>query len=406
MKTLSSLLLAAAFTATIAPAAEPTLAEIQQELALVKAKLELADTKLALVQKTAELAKLDPAEASRSAAKPSKPVEKKETAEDAVETALLALRATGIEKLNSLNSLGRAALLGANGVRPDVFDIYIAEPAKADGEKLDRMSRKLKKQRDDDPDQATKPTTDPKEDLLELERLLVSLGYGMEQKRAVAAKTEPDENKKKAAAQEGRTAFADVAVKTDEEVKLRNAGISFAQGFGVAFSPKSEGDDAALGTLIVRWNWLQRSAAAKWNRWVGENNADGDAQVPYRGKFEYWLKINRYSDAKPLTRRNKTIPEWTAFGPFFGTAIVGDSVRFGTKTERPYLVGLSSGWGFFQEASSLLYVDLGVTVSPTSGVDHSKFFAGVSFDALVLGKMLGMTRKGHLASELTDKGAK
>ncbi len=92
-------------------------------------------------------------------------------------------------------------------------------------------------------------------------------------------------------------------------------------------------------------------------------------------------------------RRKVTLPELTTFGPFFGTAIIGERVRFGSKEERPYLAGLSLGWGFGDEASSLVCIDVGATISPNSGFRHSRAFVGASFDGIVLGNLLGLTRK-------------
>lgn len=244
--------------------------------------------------------------------------------------------------------------------------------------------------------------TAAKQDLQNLDTLLVSLGFEVEKERARAAGTPPNPSFDAAAKAHGRTALIQIPTKSPEDVALRNAGISFSQGFGVAFSPSGRGSDATLGTLIARWNWLQRSAAGKWNRWVGENNAEGDAQVPYRGRIEYWLGRRQYTDARPPERRSKTLPEFTAFGPFLGTAITGDKVKFGSEEERPWIIGLSTGWGFYKDAASLLYIDVGAAASPSSGLDHAQLFAGASLDAIVLGRILGLTRKAHLPTE-TDK---
>jgi hypothetical protein len=401
MKTTLPALLLAALATAVAPAAEPTLAEVQQELAVVKLKLELADAKLALAKKEEELKKLGAAPAAVTSA----PAAGTPAAE-------ATLRAQGLSRLNAMSTLARDAFLGSNGVSAEFFAAFSkGSPSALDADKLDAGATTLATVRANgvagQPDATA--IEQAKNDAKNLKRLLVSLGYQSEVQRAAAAGTEPRTDLRAAAATEGRASVANVNVKTADEVLLRNAGVSFSQGFGVAFSPRSQGDDASIGTLLARWNWLQRSAAAKWNRWVGQNPGEGVSQVPYRGKVEYWLeenerpdpaKRNRYTDAMPAVRRSRTWPELTSFGPFFGTAIVGDRVKFGSSTERPYLLGLGSGFGFFEDASSVLYLDLGVTVSPTSGIDHSKFFAGASFDGIVLGKLLGLTRKAHLPADL------
>ncbi len=188
--------------------------------------------------------------------------------------------------------------------------------------------------------------------------------------------------------------------KSPEEVKLRQSGIVIAQGFGVVFAAKGA-EEASVGTLLARWNWLQRSAAGKWNRWVGEKASEADQLMPFRGSVEYWLEPEdrggnahrKYTVTRPPHRRDRTLPELTTFGPFFGTAIIGERVRFGSKEERPYLAGLSLGWGFGDEASSLVCIDVGATISPNSGFRHSRAFVGASFDGIVLGNLLGLTRK-------------
>jgi hypothetical protein len=427
------------------------LQQVQEELALIKAKLELADAKLALAQREAELAKLaggqpgpNPAPAPAGGQASTAPSlvaiaaaepRPRSTAPATTITTTVAstaptaptpgvvpiarapeveLREAGLEKLNGLLMLERDSLLGANGVPADTFTAYIQGRANADLNKTaETLAEKRKEnasaaeKRKMEADAEAKPGVDPWKakagtDLENLETLLVSIGYKLEKKRAAAAGTNPDDAKTKAALSGGRKAVVEIPTKAIGDVALRNAGISFSQGLGVVFTPASQGSDASIGTMIGRWNWLQRSAAGKWNRWVGDNNGEGDAQVPYRGKIEYWLGWKDYTDAKPATRRSRTWPELTAFGPFIGTGIIGDKVKFGAKEERPWLVGLSGGWGFYKDAASLLYIDAGITVSPSSGIDHSKFFAGASLDGIVLGQILGFTRKAHLPTE-TDK---
>lgn len=396
MKKLISLLAALSLAASPLVAAEPTLAEVQQELALVKARLELADAKLALAKKTEELAKLGsgPSLGTTAVQEGTQVGKAKPTSRDEV------LRAAGFKRLNSLPNLDRQAILGVNGVKSDTFAIATAKFGTLPTDQATALAKKRADEATLNP--SGKPAgklaaSDPQSDIDKLNAVLVGLGAKETKKQVAVTGSDAVKDEEKA------SAVTEVKVKTAEDVALRDAGIAFSQGVGVAFGNKADGD-ASLGTLLVRWNWLQRSASGKWNRWLAHGTTDDSkAQIPFRGQIEYWLEAEerdksglRYTSAAPALRRARTLPEFTTFGPFFGTAIVGDKVTFGAKKERPYLVGLSGGWGLFQDAASVFSIDLGVTVSPTSGIDHSKFYAGVSFDGVVLGRILGFTRKGHL----------
>lgn len=356
-------------------AAEPTLEDIQKELTITKARLELAETKLALAAKEKELAQLTGGEDGE---KPADPKDKNQDEAKALKKGAQDLWNAAVERLQALPPLQRETILGVNGISGEQWRELMARPVNpftlAD----------------------SSAAAGSKEE--QLQRFLVRYGYNQARKGAALAKEEVAEAKTKAVDEYGSTGVTDIPVKSAEDVLLRNAGISFSQGFGVAFGPKDDGD-ASMGTLIARWNWLQRSAAGKWNRWVGQNNGEGYAQVPYRGRIEYWDGWGNYTDVMPRARRPHTLPEFTAFGPFVGSGAVGEKVKFGAATERPYLVGLTFGWGFLDEAASLLYVDLGVTVSPNSGFEHSKFFAGVSMDAIILSKVIGLTRQAKPAGD-------
>lgn len=181
--------------------------------------------------------------------------------------------------------------------------------------------------------------------------------------------------------------------KSAEDVLLRNAGFSISTGFGVADGKQG---DALLLTAVARWNWLQRRATAKWNAMIGPDSTD-HALIPYYGNYYYWTKSEAapsgaYSPIYTAPFQTRFFPPWTAFGPFVGTALAGERVTFGDDEERPWLLGLSFGFGFLDEAASFLYVDVGTTVSPSHGFDDSGWFIGASFDGLVLGKLLGLRR--------------
>lgn len=432
-----------------------TLEEVQAELALTKAELDLVNARLALAsaqQQLAAVGGLPRSDSARPASHPAatdhpslvelveaKPIQRSTNAPvrtrvttnnaadeassstkpsptpSALDAATDTLRRAGIAQLNRLLPLQRDALLGGNGVPPDAFASF--NRAEASKKPLDVKDALLAKRvplegdkRKNNPGESDAAeierlhqdrglARDAHNDLAALDTLLVTLGFQIEKERARNAGGQPDTTLAAAATRNGRHAIVEIPNKSPDDVALRNAGISFSQGFGIAFSPSSKGDDASVGVLLARWNWLQRSAAGKWNRWVGQNNAEGDAQVPYRGKIEYWLGWKDYTDGRPPERRERTWPELTALGPFLGTAVVGEKVKFGANEERPWLVGISTGLGFYKDAASLLYIDAGVTVSPKSGFDHSHFYGGISLDGILLGKMLGLTRNAHLPTD-------
>lgn len=245
---------------------------------------------------------------------------------------------------------------------------------------------------------------------------LVRLGAS-EKKRAVEAakKAKPDDKAKAIApalsSEEQAVAAKAGGDKTEEkstniDAKLRSAGFSFSQGFGVVTGSKA----ASVGTLVVRWNAYQRRTTVKWNELVNYGSRKGGEyqQVEYFGSRGSSLVEDELGPAASIKKVNNLMDFSvfcpTAIGPFFGGGLVGERIKFGRdsaggdKLERPYLVGLSLGWGFYDEAGSAFYFDVGYSASPTSGFKHSRPFVGISFDAIVLGKITGFVRKSATTS--------
>lgn len=187
----------------------------------------------------------------------------------------------------------------------------------------------------------------------------------------------------------------------NKDAKLRNAGFSFSQGFGIV----TGAGDASVGTLIVRWNALQRRTTLKWNELVnyGARKGGDYAQIDYFGSKGGALLEDQLTSRASVRRVNNLLDFKvlcpTAIGPFLGSGVIGEKVKFGqdsagnAKMQRPYLLGASLGWGFYDQAGSAFYLDFGYSVSPTSGFKHSRPFLGISLDGLVLGKIIGYVRK-------------
>jgi hypothetical protein len=173
---------------------------------------------------------------------------------------------------------------------------------------------------------------------------------------------------------------------------LRNIGISFGLGVGTAVGAHSS---SVLESGILRWNLIQEQATIRWNdkqsvagfgaKRVGYGFSDIQGSKLMEDEFGYTAKTDAIEN---IFWR----PDWypTSFGPFFGTAVPGNYAVFGNNPngtpikERPYMAGIQIGWLFYDEASSLLYFDIGTTISPNSGFRYSKPYVGVSADGLVL----------------------
>lgn len=241
-----------------------------------------------------------------------------------------------------------------------------------------------------------------------VDKLLVRLGYNSEVEASKSGGATPSEVEKNAVNRWGAAAV-DTPPALNVDARLRNAGISFSSGYGVARArvKKPDGrdtlDDRGVATIMARWNLIQRKTTAKWNQRVGDRNSDGYSLVPYFGHTEYALRRYDVRD-RPYPRRpesgnliSEVLFNPTFFGPFFGSAVVGEKLpEPGSTTggtERPYLVGISLGFGFYDEASPLVYFDVGKTVSPQHGFEDTRLFYGFSFDAIVFTKILGGTRQ-------------
>ena len=188
---------------------------------------------------------------------------------------------------------------------------------------------------------------------------------------------------------------------------MRDYGISFSQGFGVGHGAHH---DAGLAVLIVRVNLLQERSTIKWNQLVARSDrTDGQyKKINYYGN-RGWALVKDYvgPDDEPDTMRSvlqwrKIVP--TAVGPFFGGGVLGDKFDFGhnadgtLRSERPYLAGLSVGWGFINGGGSEIYVDVGATLSPTTGFAYSRPYFGVSIDGELFGAIIDYIRKTKPAS--------
>ncbi len=178
----------------------------------------------------------------------------------------------------------------------------------------------------------------------------------------------------------------------DVDARLRNAGLAFTAGFGVIDGKTS---DSTVSTVQVRWNFWQRRATAKWNQLLGESEPDGYKYMRYYGKLEFYDR----DAAKPTdvfkSKYNaqgwsSKLPALSFLGLFLGRAVTGEKIALPDgNTERPYIIGASIGLGFYDQAASLAYIDIGTTVSPRRGFDQSRPYAGISLDAVVLAKVLG-----------------
>ncbi len=176
-----------------------------------------------------------------------------------------------------------------------------------------------------------------------------------------------------------------------QDIRLRNAGFSLSTGAGLVKSTSS--DDAIAMSLIARWNLGQRKATAKWNSLILKKGKDFGI-VPYYGQPVFWDKDSqKVIPAAPKDRYlGYNRPELTTWGPFIGSTAAGEKIEMGGEQVRPYLVGLSFGFGFYDQAASFLYFDIGRTVSPNKGFEDSDYYFGISLDGVVLGNILGHLR--------------
>lgn len=178
------------------------------------------------------------------------------------------------------------------------------------------------------------------------------------------------------------------------EIRMRNAGISFSSGFGIA---RSGGTDHSILTGIARWNWIQKKSAARWNSLVAQDSKDKVeyALVPYFGEYYYWDSTDHGTITGDYVAwsGSRFFPTLTSFGPFIGTSLDGEKITMGTKEVRPYLAGISAGFGFYDQAASLVYLEVGTTISPHNGFEDSDLYFGISVDAILLTKIMGIRNK-------------
>ena len=181
---------------------------------------------------------------------------------------------------------------------------------------------------------------------------------------------------------------------------LRNLGLSFGLGVGSTVGGQS---NSVLESGLLRWNLIQEQATIRWNdkqsvggqggKRVGYGLAALQGRKLMEDEFGY---VQNTEALEKIFWRSDYYP--TSFGPFIGSAIPSNYAYFGHNPDgtpikaRPYLVGIQAGWGFYNEAGSLIYFDIGTTVSPNSGFRYSKPYFGISADGLVLLHLLEAMR--------------
>lgn len=261
-------------------------------------------------------------------------------------------------------------------------------------------------------------TYDPKN---HVHRFLLRYGFADEKRAGLKTSTAPSEAKKTAAASAGGDSVR-LLPQLTEEAFFRDKGIIFAAGAGVV---SMRGKGATMGTATVRWNFLQARTTARWNRTIGLQNeyyqpmtyqgrvlffepkalskkqqGDYAAAVADKRRLLYHLHADNFradlpdtpgsDDAKKFWR---TLPPLTFCGPLVGSAVSGERVEFADgKKERPYLLGLSLGWGYSDHAASLLYLDVASTFSPSTGFRHARPYIGISLDGELFGKLFDFVR--------------
>ncbi|HEY8995450.1 MAG TPA: hypothetical protein VIM71_12350 [Lacunisphaera sp.] len=345
-------------------AAEPTLPEINQELARTKAQLELAETKLALAGKEAELTRVT-------------------------------MQAPGLVHLASLQNEDLTAVLKqadeAKAVKTIVekSEVNLKTRGRAVWAARGLAQRQFLADRSHvllDAAAKQQAVNNPAGLNGALDPFYVELGLA--QKKAENTATPEDE-----AAAAGKGVDPKVGEQgdspekvfrgIDEDIFFRNAGISFSGGYGLI-------KDQSVGAIIARWNVRQAEATLWYNNQVAKASKDGYEQVPYfgmnRDEFMGWYEKARGHAA---SERQSWL---TAWGPFIGGTVNGDKIDSGAGEERPYLLGLSFGFGFSTEAASLFYVDVGTTISPKQGLKSNKLYVGFSADAELLGKLFDRIR--------------
>lgn len=149
---------------------------------------------------------------------------------------------------------------------------------------------------------------------------------------------------------------------------LRKYGFSVTAGMGTTINDR---DSATLAAVFVRYNLHNARTLQKW---YSPATAGGGGQTPEDPRSDVWYA--------GFTR------SLTFNGPIVGHGIDNEKIAFGSKLERPWIVGWGLGMGLGPEASSAIYLDLGATVSPTSGFSRSKPYVGLSFDAAIAASLL------------------
>ncbi len=241
----------------------------------------------------------------------------------------------------------------------------------------------------------TLPTQPADPAYVSVNKFIISVGYAQATKAATAAGIAPvvwnNATGQDAAAAGVSAVLPAPPLATD--AWLRNNGVSFATGIGFIHNDEQ---DATLGSVLVRFNFCQRKATAKWNQRVGTQNIEGYAQVPYWGIVEYYNR-EKSDDPYQITRAPlksaPSLPEFTFLGLFFGSGVLGEKIMTQGDEERPFLAGVSAGIGFYKEAAPFITLDVGSTISPKHAFKDSSLYVGISLDALVLTEIFGRVRK-------------
>lgn len=220
----------------------------------------------------------------------------------------------------------------------------------------------------------------------ETNAVVTNAGATDEQKKAAAAAAVAADVIKAAAMKAAQDAEDGV------DAKFRQAGVSFSTGGGVVGKGSAGG---TIGTVIARWNVIQARTTARHNA-RRDLAKVGYSRVLTGGGIGQVFKFTKAQELAGLPEDK--VPFLTAVGPFIGRAIQGDSIQIGAKRERPWLLGASLGFGTYDQASSLFYLEAGYALSPSQGFSHAKGFVGLSFDAVVFSKITGLTKPAKPAS--------
>lgn len=390
--------LAALITAGAPGLAAQTLQQLNDELALTKLKLELAETKLALAKKEQEVAAL---------AKPTPPEPEAKPKPDSLTTEQKGIKSVAesslTRRLFQAHTQG-VTLLTKKAKSPDTRDAKSSETQDAELQETDDAAqlRNLGALRHLTNEDAFKTNANGLIDKASapLQRVYTATGAKIERaaKKAKEAQTAAAKPAKPEAEAEGDAGEPDIA----KSIGIRDAGFSLGYGAGAIFAP---GEDATVGTILLRWNSIQRASTIKWNNTVGTYGPDKRQRITYRGMIGAPLLEDRLgNNASPHEVVDALTFQWwrpTTLGLFIGRGIAGEQVVFRAATptaaevkQRPWLIGATFGWGFRDQAASAFTIDIGAAISPTTAFTTPRLYTGISFDLETVGKLFDRVSKG------------